>query len=86
MHISLTPELEAKVKSKVESGLYNNASEVIREALRFMEQNHELVYQLQLDRLRAEVSIGAVQAEKGTFSGRNVGDIIDDLNAEFNAL
>ncbi len=86
MHISLTPELEAKVKSKVESGLYNNASEVIREALRFMEQNHELVYQLKPDRLRAEVSKGAVQAEKGTFSGRNVGDIIDDLNAEYNQL
>jgi antitoxin ParD1/3/4 len=30
MHISLTPELEARVKAKVESGLYNNASEVIR--------------------------------------------------------
>lgn len=29
MHISLTPELEAQVKKKVESGYYNNASEVI---------------------------------------------------------
>jgi antitoxin ParD1/3/4 len=37
MHISLTPELESHVKAKVETGLYNNASEVIREALRFME-------------------------------------------------
>ena len=36
MHISLTAELESRVKAKVESGLYNNASEVIREALRFM--------------------------------------------------
>lgn len=34
MNISLTPELEKAVKDKVESGLYNNASEVIREALR----------------------------------------------------
>ena len=34
MHISLTPELENAVKAKVQSGLYNNASEVIREALR----------------------------------------------------
>ncbi|MDA0681716.1 MAG: type II toxin-antitoxin system ParD family antitoxin, partial [Proteobacteria bacterium] len=33
MHVSLTPELESRVKAKVESGLYNNASEVIREAL-----------------------------------------------------
>ena len=35
MNISLTPELESRIKLKVESGLYNNASEVIREALRF---------------------------------------------------
>ena len=34
MHISLTDRLEAWVRAKVESGLYNNASEVIREALR----------------------------------------------------
>ena len=34
MNISLTPELESAVKAKVASGLYNNASEVIREALR----------------------------------------------------
>ena len=37
MNISLTPELESAVKQKVESGLYNNASEVIREALRITE-------------------------------------------------
>jgi len=35
MHISLTPELENIIKEKVASGLYNNASEVVREALRF---------------------------------------------------
>jgi putative addiction module CopG family antidote len=34
MNTSLTPELEDAVKSKVASGLYNNVSEVIREALR----------------------------------------------------
>ena len=40
MHISLTPRLKAFVKSRVDSGLYNNASEVIREALRkHMEQD-----------------------------------------------
>jgi antitoxin ParD1/3/4 len=83
MHISLTPELEAKVKAKVKSGLYNNASEVIREALRFMEQNQELLYQLQLDHLRAAVSIGAKQAEDDQFSDRSVKDIVADLNAKY---
>ncbi len=36
MNVSLTPKLEAFVRQKVESGLYNNASEVVREALRLL--------------------------------------------------
>ena len=38
MNISLTPALEDYVRRKVASGLYNNASEVIREALRLLVQ------------------------------------------------
>jgi hypothetical protein len=34
MKVSLTPELERFVDAKVERGLYNNASEVVREDLR----------------------------------------------------
>ena len=34
MNVSLTAELEKYVRRKVAAGLYNNASEVIREALR----------------------------------------------------
>jgi len=36
MNVSLTSALEAYVRRKVATGLYNNASEVIREALRLM--------------------------------------------------
>jgi Arc/MetJ-type ribon-helix-helix transcriptional regulator len=36
MNVSLTPELEKFVNGKVESGLYHNASEVIREGLRLL--------------------------------------------------
>jgi antitoxin ParD1/3/4 len=38
MNVSLTPELEAYVAGKVESGRYNSASEVVREALRLLEE------------------------------------------------
>ena len=34
MNVSLTPKLEGFVKAKVKTGDYNNASEVVREALR----------------------------------------------------
>ena len=36
MNVSLTPKLDGFVRRKVASGLYNNASEVIREALRLL--------------------------------------------------
>src|ERR1035438_5243793 len=39
MNVSLTPKLERFVSTKVESGRYNSASEVVREALRLLEEN-----------------------------------------------
>jgi antitoxin ParD1/3/4 len=37
MNVSLTPELDRFVAEKVESGRYTSASEVVREALRLLE-------------------------------------------------
>lgn len=42
MNVSLTPELEQFVDAKVESGLYNNASEVVREGLRLLKEHDEV--------------------------------------------
>jgi antitoxin ParD1/3/4 len=42
MNVSLTPELERFVVAKVESGLYNNASEVIREGLRLLKEHDDI--------------------------------------------
>ena len=39
MNVSLTPQLEKFVSAKVESGRYNSASEVVREALRLLEEH-----------------------------------------------
>lgn len=38
MNVSLTPKLESFVRETVEAGLYNNASEVVREALRLLHE------------------------------------------------
>lgn len=65
MHISLTPELETRVKAKVESGLYNNASEVIREALRFMETHEDWIQEIKLARLREQLKAGIDQLDRG---------------------
>ena len=65
MHISLTPELESRVKAKVETGLYNNASEVIREALRFMETHEDWIHEIKLARLREQLKVGTDQLDRG---------------------
>ena len=41
MNVSLTTELEKFVSVKVESGRYNSASEVVREALRLLEEHDQ---------------------------------------------
>lgn len=65
MHVSLTPELESRVRAKVESGLYNNASEVIREALRFMDTHEDWIHEIKLARLREQINIGLAQLDQG---------------------
>ena len=62
MNISLTPQLEELVKSKVESGLYGSASEVMRDALRLLEERDRL-RDLRLKELRAEIKKGLDSGE-----------------------
>ncbi len=42
MNVSLTPQLEAKIHERVESGRHASASEVAREALRLLEEREQL--------------------------------------------
>ncbi len=57
MNVNLTPQLEEMVRAKVSSGLYTSASEVVREALRLMEEQDRL-RQVKLEQLRSEVRKG----------------------------
>jgi antitoxin ParD1/3/4 len=41
MNINLTPKLEEFIQQKVTSGNYNNASEVVRESLRVLEERDQ---------------------------------------------
>ena len=53
MNVSLTPELEQYIRTKVDSGRYLTASEVVREALRLLEQKDK-----QLEELCVEIQKG----------------------------
>ncbi len=70
MHVSLTPRLEELVRDKVKSGLYNSSSEVVREALRLME-DRDRVREMRLEDLRKEVQIGIDQADRGELTPAN---------------
>lgn len=63
MNVSLTPKLEKYVHSKVKAGRYTSASEVVREALRLLEQSDER--ERELKEFRAELDRGIAQAEAG---------------------
>lgn len=78
MRVSLTPKLQEFVEQKIESGLYSDASEVVREALRLMQESDE-VRRLKLERLRDELAKG----EADLAAGRFVTLSNDDELAEF---
>ena len=63
MNVSLTPELEKLVERKVKTGRCQTASEVIREALRVLEERDQ-VAALRLRELRKEIQKGL----KGQFT------------------
>jgi antitoxin ParD1/3/4 len=57
MNVNLTPQLEEMVRHKVDSGLYTSASEVVREALRLMEERDRL-REARLEQLRQDIREG----------------------------
>ena len=65
MNVSLPPELEARVRQRVESGMYGSASEVIREALRLFDA-YEQVKTAKLDSLRQDIAKGLSDAQSGS--------------------
>lgn len=57
MNINLTPQLEEMVRQKVTSGMYTSASEVVREALRLMEERDALRL-ARLEQLKRDIQEG----------------------------
>jgi antitoxin ParD1/3/4 len=66
-NVNLTEELDRFVASRIEKGRYENASEVVRAALRTLERE-ELEYEAKLQALRATI-------DQGDASGIAEGDV-----------
>ncbi len=57
MNVNLTPQLEEMVRQKVSSGMYTSASEVVREALRLMDEQDRM-RAARLGQLRQDIRAG----------------------------
>src|ERR1700689_4226872 len=83
MNVSLTPELEKLVESKVKSGRYQSASEVIREGLRLLDDQDRL-RAAQLEEVRRKIQIGVDQLDRG--EGIEGGAVLAELKQKSEAL
>ncbi|MBV8895474.1 MAG: type II toxin-antitoxin system ParD family antitoxin [Acidobacteriaceae bacterium] len=64
MNVSLTPELEQLISAKVQSGRYSSASEVVREALRLLEE-HEASRAAQVAEFNRELGDRLAALDRG---------------------
>jgi len=82
MNVSLTPELMQLVQRKVASGMYNNASEFVREAIRNIDTNEQLLYELKLAKLKEMLQPGIDDAENGVFADYSFDTLMRDMDNE----
>jgi antitoxin ParD1/3/4 len=66
MNVSLTPELDKFVAAKVESGRYTSASEVVREALRLLEE-HDRARSAQIAAFNQELGARLASLDRGEY-------------------
>ena len=81
MNFSLTPSLEQFVRDRADSGDYNNASEVVREAIRLLRRVEEQ-RALKMERLRAAIREGDEALARGEFTDLNSDQELDEFFAE----
>jgi antitoxin ParD1/3/4 len=83
MNVNLTPELENLVHGRVKTGRYNSASEVVREALRLLEErDRDLALRRQELRKRIREGIDSLRRGEGV-DGEAV---FDRLGAEIDQM
>jgi antitoxin ParD1/3/4 len=75
MNVNLTPQLEELIRRKVQSGLYNSASEVVREALRLLDEQ-DRIRTVRLEGLRREIQIGLAELDRSDVAPRGIEEAI----------
>ena len=84
-NVNLTEHLDHFIETGVTSGRFSNASEVVREGLRLLEQR-EREDQAKIEWLRAAAKEGFDDIERGEFvtlrSGQEIDDFVDQVRRE----
>ncbi len=79
MNISLTVELEQLVNDKLKTGMYQTASEVVREGLRLLRERDQ-----RLEAIRKDIRAGFEAVERGEFTdfdASNITELSDRIKA-----
>lgn len=78
--VALSSHFEQFVRRQVESGRFNNASEVVRAGLRLLEDQQQEAA-IKLEALRAAVAAGSASG-----AGVPAGEVFDRLEAKYQAM
>jgi antitoxin ParD1/3/4 len=79
MNLSLTPSLEQYIRNRAATGDYNNASEVVREAIRLLKEKDKQ-RQLKLKQLCEALQVGIDEAEAGVFADYSLDTFLQDID------
>jgi len=83
MNVQLTPEVEELVQSRLKSGRYNSASEVVREALGLMEERDQILA-ARKDEVQGKIAEGLQSL--GRSKGVDGEAVFDRIEAEIDTL
>lgn len=78
--VALSPHFEHFIREQVDSGRYNNASEVVRAGLRLLEDQQQQA-SLKLEALRAAITAGLASGP-----GVPADEVFDRLEAKYQAM
>jgi antitoxin ParD1/3/4 len=97
MNVSITDHLAEYVRARVKSGRYNNASEVVRDALRRMEEEEQRTLRIaaptvedlltdftaiETERIRRRVLESIAEIERGEYTEYEGPDGLEELAAD----
>jgi antitoxin ParD1/3/4 len=78
--VALSTHFETFIREQVNSGRYNNASEVVRAGLRLLEEQQSR-RTIELEELRSAIAAGLASGK-----GRDANSVLDRLEAKYRSM